>query len=358
MSTAYTTRELKKWDVYYIEKIDEYGGRVGRPAIIVSPDIRNQGGSYYISGIFLTTSPQNGIWYPVITSTGRKSFAVCSEVNTIRREHIGSFLCSLTSSEIEGVKQGMASYFELTDDTDALHKIEQKNESLLQKIASLEEKLRESAAVLEKKELDRKVYELAYDRVMDRLVEKQIEFDYLKRLAQAPVVEEKPVVVEPDPEPVVEAPVVEEKVNINTCTEQEIMKLGVSFSVARNISAARPFLKMDDLSIVPGLTRIGYQLLCAKVTLGDVSAYAKPKKKPVKVAEPEPEIVEAAEDKVNINTASATELHDKLGLSLTVCYSITGVRKRNGQYKSIEELKDVPRFTAGHWALYEDKVCI
>lgn len=357
MTAAYTTRELKKWDVYYIEKIDEYGGRVGRPAIIISPDSHCQSGSYNVNGIFLTTSPRSGNWYPVITSTGRRSYAVCSEINTIRREHIGSYSCSLTPSEIAAVERGMQDYLELTDDTDALEYCRLENESLTQKIAELEKKLAEAEATIEEKELDCKVHELKYDKVLARLVETQIDLDCLKKLAQAPVVEE-PKSENPEPVAPVEVPVmeVEEKVDINRCTEQDLMKLGFSFTAARNITAARPFLKMDDLRVVPGMTKIGFQIAEPKITLGDLSVYQKPKKeKPnvVKVEEPAP-----VEGKVNINTASAAELCEKLGLSMTVCYSITGVRKRNGPYKSIEELKDVPRFTAGHWELYEDKVCV
>ena len=331
MTTAYSTRELKRWDVYYIEKIDEYGGRVGRPAIIISPDSTNQSNSYMVSGIFLTTSPRSGIRYPVITSTGRKSYAVCSEVNSIRREHIGSYSCTLTESEIANVKLGLMDYLELTDDRDALKRVEIENESLLQKIAELDKKLADANELIESKNLDLKVHERSYDKILDRLVEKQIEIDLLKKLAKMPVaVEEEPVAL----------------VDINRCTERELMNLGFTFSVARNIAAARPFMKEDDLRVVPGVTRIAYGLVEKKITVGDISEYL-PKKAEVAGGEP-----------VNINTASAEELHDKLGVSMSVAWSITGTRKRDGLYKSIEDLKNVPKFTEFQWSKCEGKVCV
>ena len=57
-------------------------------------------------------------------------------------------------------------------------------------------------------------------------------------------------------------------------------------------------------------------------------------------------------ERVNINTASAQEIHDATGLSITVCYGITGVRKREGLYKSVNDLLRVPRFSESHLEKY------
>lgn len=57
--------------------------------------------------------------------------------------------------------------------------------------------------------------------------------------------------------------------------------------------------------------------------------------------------------KVNINTASAKEISERTGLPMTPAYSIVGTRKRRGcNYKSLEELLEVPRFTEHHWKKY------
>jgi DNA uptake protein ComE-like DNA-binding protein len=257
------------------------------------------------------------------------------------------------------VDSGLADFLALNTAENDLEREKLRNEELKAKIADLEGKLAASIAEVEKKELDCKVHELAYGKVLDRLVEKQIDLDYLKRLAQAPnptpVVEPVEEAPEPEnPEPVV---VVEETelVNINTCSEREIMNLGFTFSVARNITAARPFLKMDDLRIVPGMTRIAFGLIEKKVTLGDISEYQKPKK-PVKL---DPlETVEPVEDKVNVNTASAVELSEKLGIDIIACYSITGPRKRDGLYKSIEEVKNCKKLGPRQWEKIKDRICV
>ena len=138
MTAAYTTRELKKWDVYYIERTDDYGGRIGRPGIIISPDRQLSSTWYTVNIVFLTTSPRSGTWFPEIKSSGRKSYAVVSEINAVRRADIGSYVCTLTSSEIEAVKTALADFMELTDASDALSRVEIENEALKKKIAELE----------------------------------------------------------------------------------------------------------------------------------------------------------------------------------------------------------------------------
>ena len=57
-------------------------------------------------------------------------------------------------------------------------------------------------------------------------------------------------------------------------------------------------------------------------------------------------------EKVNINTASAMDIANKTGLSVTVAYSITGTRKRNGPYASVSDLLNVAKFTQRHMDKY------
>lgn len=60
--------------------------------------------------------------------------------------------------------------------------------------------------------------------------------------------------------------------------------------------------------------------------------------------------------KVNVNTATAVEIKDATGMGLTVAYCITGYRKKHGDYKSLEDLTKVQRFSAGMLARYRDKL--
>lgn len=89
----------------------------------------------------------------------------------------------------------------------------------------------------------------------------------------------------------------------------------------------------------------------------------KPKKprKPRKKKEPAPEQVTLVEEppkpkKINVNTATAKELADLVGMSPTVAYCVTGYRKKHGDYKSLEELVNVQRFSEGMLAKYRDKM--
>jgi mRNA-degrading endonuclease toxin of MazEF toxin-antitoxin module len=66
----------------------------------------------------------------------------------------------------------------------------------------------------------------------------------------------------------------------------------------------------------------------------------------------DPVVEDPGYERVNINTASAQEIHDATGLSITVCYGITGVRKREGLYKSVNDLLRVPRFSESHLEKY------
>lgn len=344
MTAAYTTRELKKWDVYYIERTDDYGGRIGRPGIIISPDRQLAATWYTVNVIFLTTSPRSGTWFPEIRSSGRKSYAIASEINAVRRADIGTYVCTLTSAEIASVEAALMDYMELGADSDALARMELENESLKKKIADLESKAAEMAAEQEKRELDHKVRELAYDKVMDRLVEKQIELDLLKRgkpvvVEEAPV-EEPPVVVE-------EAP---ELIDINRCTERDLMKLGFSFSVARNITAARPFLKVDDLRIVPGVTRVAFGIVEKKITVGDTSEYLPKKNEPV-VESPAP-----TTRRVNINTCDYKELMEVAGASKDKAWAITGYRREHGPYGCVDDIINARSMTQKWIDKHRDKL--
>ena len=63
-------------------------------------------------------------------------------------------------------------------------------------------------------------------------------------------------------------------------------------------------------------------------------------------------------NRVNINTASAVEINEAIGLSLHVCYGITGYRKKIGAYRSVEEILDAPRVTEYHLKKYGDRMAV
>ena len=60
----------------------------------------------------------------------------------------------------------------------------------------------------------------------------------------------------------------------------------------------------------------------------------------------------------NINTDSAQEIHDKTGLGLVTAREIVSYRNKNGAFKDVSDLINVPRFGNGCFKRYVDKVCV
>ena len=62
--------------------------------------------------------------------------------------------------------------------------------------------------------------------------------------------------------------------------------------------------------------------------------------------------------KVNINTASAKEIATVVGCGLTSAYSITGYRRKNGDYVCLEELRDVKNLPKSFLEQYGERLTI
>lgn len=68
--------------------------------------------------------------------------------------------------------------------------------------------------------------------------------------------------------------------------------------------------------------------------------------------EPVTEEAPPAQEKVNINTAQGREISEKTGMALTTAFGISGYRKKNGNYKSVEEILNADRVTKYHLDKY------
>jgi competence protein ComEA len=141
-----------------------------------------------------------------------------------------------------------------------------------------------------------------------------------------------------------------EKVNINTATVKEIMEhLGIGQYYAYRITGHRnkngKFVSVEELKLVEGLAKDFYERYGDRCTIGEVETQDQKN-------EEEPEQQEPG--KVNINTATAHEIHDVSGMHINYCYSICGHRKRNGPFRSLEELKGVKLITSGVYNKYKD----
>jgi competence ComEA-like helix-hairpin-helix protein len=200
------------------------------------------------------------------------------------------------------------------------------------------EALREELASLKHSGL---AWKKLYEKALDEIASLRFEADLGKRIAVAPKVEE-PAIAEPK----VEEPVEEESplVDLNTCSESDLRNCGCDPQLIRNIIARRPYKTVYDLRFVPGLKSVGYAILKAKVCVGEPKQEERtPKVKPAKV---------------NINTATAKELMEGVGLSTFYAYRITAWRNQHGSYKSLESLLEAKKIPKDFLERYGDKLTV
>jgi competence ComEA-like helix-hairpin-helix protein len=272
----------------------------------------------------MTTQVKYGFMYPQTESTGKTSYVKCNEIQSVPKDDLDKYVCTLTEAEMEAVDRAMMVALGLNNSTDNAENDE--IAKLHEKIASLEDELDEII-------IQRDIWKRMYGKAIDKIADKQ---------SEPPAPAPKPVEV------VAEEVVVEEEepslVDLNTCSESDLRKCGCSVTIAKDIIARRPYTKVCELKLVPQLTRMGYKLLEKQVCVNEV---------PVKEEPPKVEKVE----KVNINTATAKELQEFLGICENFAWAITGYRKRKGKYDSVEELRNtrLPKNFVEH---YGDKLTV
>lgn len=71
-----------------------------------------------------------------------------------------------------------------------------------------------------------------------------------------------------------------------------------------------------------------------------------------------PEEQEIKQGKVNINTAQQTELETLSGIGPSTALKIINYRNENGQFKNIEELKDVPGIGESKFEAIKEDICV
>jgi competence ComEA-like helix-hairpin-helix protein len=146
----------------------------------------------------------------------------------------------------------------------------------------------------------------------------------------------------------------EGKLNINAASGKEINeRTGLHITTAYAVVGYRrkngPYEKLEDLLKVTNVYPGTLEKFRDTVWFGPGIEETQIKYTPRQPKEPSEQYTG---EKVNINTAKAEEIHEKIGLNKSVCYYITGYRKKNGPYKSIDELLNVPRFTEYHLKYY------
>lgn len=141
----------------------------------------------------------------------------------------------------------------------------------------------------------------------------------------------------------------QERLNINTATEEELMTLpGVTRAVARSIVEYREYIggfkKVEDLALVSGvgatkLEQVKFEICVS--SKGNSAQHSPSSLRRDLLAEQQPHHLATTvplTPRVNINTATLAQLMSVRGLSEKMAVSIVDYRREHGPFRSVEDL--------------------
>jgi competence protein ComEA len=321
---------------------------VTRPGLIVSCEKVNRSGQVIM--VFLTTKERTDSKDVFTEITGKPSWIKCDNITTISTNKLGKHIGTLNSDDMRSVEDALDEVFDLYYVDDSSIK-EKENE-----IAALKLQMEELKA--ENAELKKK--DSAHD---DELIARDVEIAVAKRMYEKAIGVIAAMRAEPDlptpperqrkvdPPKMPEPPkAVEEPtglVDINTAKFSELRSVGFSSNVVLTIINNRPYAKIEDIKKLQGVNSAMFGIVQNKLCCTPVE--------PPKPAEP-PKAVEPVVEKVNINTATAKEIMAGLGVGNNAAYSITAYRNKNGLFKSLNELLELPYWSEKMLAKHRDKL--
>ncbi|XP_028673974.1 endonuclease/exonuclease/phosphatase family domain-containing protein 1 [Erpetoichthys calabaricus] len=137
----------------------------------------------------------------------------------------------------------------------------------------------------------------------------------------------------------------QERLNINTATEEELMTLpGVNRMVAQNIVEYREciggFKKVEDLALVSGVGATKLEQIKLEICVSNRTGSSTQQSPSSVRREQSPE--QLASCRININTATAAQLMSIRGVTDKIAKSIVDYRRENGPFRSIEDMVKVP----------------
>ncbi len=289
---------FERGEVYWVRMDNGFGGEqgVGRPGLIISGDGENSQNDT-VTIVFLTTKFWPSKRRAQIEATGTTSYVIHNQIMTYDKSRLGKCIGMINSAEQKVVDDVLEEYLDLDYVDDA----------------ALKEKEREiearDAVIAEK---DREIANLKAAVAAEAKKAENVELSYKVENAMWQKLYEK------------------------------VLNQVVDMKYTNDL-----FLK----------NHLGREVEVAPV---------EPKVPEAVVDEPQVVEAEAVEPvvvpegrsvtKVNVNTASAKEIVEKTGMSMTVAYGIVGKRKRDGAYKKLEDLLNPPRFTQSHMDRYRDKL--
>ncbi|KAM4873976.1 endonuclease/exonuclease/phosphatase family domain-containing protein 1 isoform 1-T2 [Thomomys bottae] len=141
----------------------------------------------------------------------------------------------------------------------------------------------------------------------------------------------------------------QERLNINTATEEELMTLpGVTRAVARSIVEYREYIggfkKVEDLALVSGVGATKLEQVKFEICVSSKGSSAQHSPSSLRrdlLAEQQPHHLATSvplTPRVNINTATPAQLMSVRGLTEKVALSIVDFRREHGPFRSVEDL--------------------
>lgn len=355
----------QRGEVWWVCVDDSVGHEIqtGRPAVIVSASKANEKRETVIVA-FITSQGKPHPHNVRVYVEGEFRRVMCDTIRTVSKERLTRCICTLTEPEMIRVTGGLACAM------------------CIPNTGKKEESPKDETPDVLALRAESDMWKGLYERAMAQLVEMKLQSDIALRMTQrvdvaepvAAATETVEATEPPKEEPQVEFEETPEKVDLNSCTPEDLKKCGCNATIAGLIIAGRPYTFVEDLRRIPGITNVAYRILECKVCVVPVE---EPVEEPVvaaEVAEPEepeeevvaeaavvepPVVVEAVvEEKVNINTATAREIWEKLGVSKTAAYAIIRYRKENGLFVSVEELLETKVVGKPFYQKYKDRLTI
>lgn len=362
----YDDKYVRRGEIYSVIQEGALPGEQGasRPALIISNNTGNDTSPVVIVA-FLTTRDHNiGIHYGPTKATGRPSYIMCEQLGTISKQRLGRLLGSLTPNEMREVEAKLDEVLDLgyVDDTPVKEKEQEINalklqlEELKSEVFRLKTSLDATRDEVLTRDVEIAVHKRMYEKAVGVIAAMRAEPDMPenprfpnKKIAEPPKPVEEPKKPEPPKNPEPPKP---KLTDINTATFSQLRGIGLSNGIVLAVINGRPYKKVEDLKKIPGVTGKLYGIIEKKICCVPVQ-----EEEPPKVEEPVVEPVEEPKPtKVNVNTASAVEIHEFTGLSMVASYAITGKRKQVGRFISLDELVIPGRLSAKLLEKYRDKM--
>lgn len=269
---------VERGEVYWVGKLG-----LAKLGVIVSSKKDNLSDGWVAIATICGDQPRRGV---STMATGRQSWVACTNIRTVPKTEIRTFVGVLSREEMALVDNELEEFFDLGYEDDGK---QQEIDDLKKEVARLKREVEYGKEGILSRATEVSKYKKLYEKAVDQIADMTLAADVAKRIAEKTVVveaeEEPEPAEEPEPEivaaveemvpveeeiseeeppkskitfpvwePPVEKPKVQalvKKVNVNEATIEELIGLGFSKPGAGRIVAHRkkygPYKKVEDL---------------------------------------------------------------------------------------------------------------